>query len=120
MSIHLVSTTATYRVADGSDVLLRITIGEGQGGGWIVAWDSGDIVAKGASPEPVHLGLGRQLRGRVLQVVATAVDIRPETNRLSRTLVLGGGPDGDREIVDRWDDGGDGDAAVFTTLIVFP
>jgi hypothetical protein len=119
MSIHLISTTATYRVDDSSEVTLQITIGEAQGGGWVVAWDADTIVAKGSGTDPVRVGAGRDVKGRVLQVVVTAVDIRPETNRLSRTLALGGGVDGARQLVDRWDDGSDGDAAVFTTMIGF-
>jgi hypothetical protein len=119
MSIHIVPTTETYQVRDDSVVTVRITIGEAQGGGWIVAWDAQHVIAKGADPDVVRIGTGSELRGRKLKVITTAVDIRPETNRLSRTLALDGGDGGKRQVVDRWDDGADGDAAVFTTEVRF-
>ena len=119
MSIHIISTTETYRVRDDAKVALRVAIGEAQGGGWMVAWDADTLIAKGSEPDPIDLGPGSELRGRVLQVAVTAVDIRSETNRLSRTLTLDGGADGRKQFLDRWDDGTDGDAAVFTTMIGF-
>jgi hypothetical protein len=119
MGIHIVPTTETYRVLDGEKVTLRITIGEGQAGAWVVAWSSTDVVTRGDETEVVDLGFGRDLRSRVLQVVVTVERIRPETSRFSRTLVLDGGADGARQFVDRWDQGTTHDSAVFTTMIGF-
>jgi hypothetical protein len=120
MGIHIVPTTETYRVDDGAKVTLRITIGEAQAGAWVVAWSSTDVVARGTEPEVVDLGFGRDLRGRVLQVVATAQRVRRETDRFSRTLVLDGGPEGPRQVLDRWEQGtSSDDTTVFNTMIGF-
>lgn len=120
MGIHIVPTTATYRVHDGAKVTLRITIGEAQAGAWVVAWSSTDVVARGTEPDLVDLGLGRDLRARTLQVVVTAQRVRPETDRFSRTLALDGGTEGPREVLDRWEQGASGDdTVVFTTMIGF-
>jgi hypothetical protein len=119
MSIHIIPTTATYRVRDGEEVTLRITVGEAQAGAWVIAWSSDDIIAQGNNPDVVELGVGRDLRGRMLQVVVTVERIRPETSRFSRTLIIGGGVDGKKQLVDHWDQGTSDDAAVFTTMIGF-
>jgi hypothetical protein len=96
-----------------------VLIGDAQGGGWVIAWDSDHVVAKGDGPQAVDIGRGSDVAGRTLQVVATAIDIRPETNRLSSTLTIDGGADGAKQLVSRWDDGSAGDVAVFTTMIGF-
>lgn len=119
MSIHIIPTTETYRVHDAEKVTLQVTIGEAQAGSWVVAWDSEDVVARGTNPDVVELGVGHDLRGRVLQVVATAQRIRPETSRFSRTLAIDGGVEGARQVVDRWEQGTSEDIAVFTTMIGF-
>lgn len=117
MSVHIVTASRAYVVDKDSVVSVRVVIGEAQAGGWVIAWDSDHVIAKGKDERDVAIGPGSELRGRTLQVVATAVDVRPETNRLSSTLILTGGRDGEQRFVSRWDDGSDGDAAVFSTLV---
>lgn len=119
MSIHLETGTVDYEVVAESRVTVRVTIGEAQAGGWVIGWDSDHVIAKGSAPTDVDIGRGADLRGRTLQVAATAVDVRRETNRLSATLVVTGGVAGAQQFTTAWDDGGDGDVAVFTTLIGF-
>jgi hypothetical protein len=120
MGIHIVPTTETYRVHDGAKVTLRITIGEAQIGAWVVAWSSNNVVARGAEPELVDLGFGRDLRGRTLQVVVTAQRGGAGTDRFSRTLAFDGGAEGSREVLDHWEQGdSDDDTVVFTTMIGF-
>lgn len=119
MSIHIVTNSETYNVKNDANVTLRVIIGEAQGGGWVIAWDSDHVVAKGDAPRVVDLGRGTDVAGRTLQVIATAVDIRSETNRLSSTLTIDGGVHGTKQLVSQWDDGGQGDVAIFTTMIGF-
>lgn len=118
MSIHVVTKSTRYRVGDGP-VSVRVVIGDAQAGGWAVGWDDQHVLGKGSAPETVTVGRGKDIVGRTLQVNATAIDVRPETNRLSSTLTISGGPDGDQQIVSTYNEGGDGDAAVFATMIGF-
>ena len=118
MSIHVVTRSTRYRVGAGP-VSVRVVIGDAQAGGWVVAWDDQHVLGKGSDPRDVPVGEGNNIAGRALQVTATAVDVRPETDRLSSMLTISGGPDGDQHIVATYDDGGDGDTAVFSTMIGF-
>jgi hypothetical protein len=106
-------------VRNDSNVTLHVVIGEAQGGGWVIAWDDQHIVAKGSDPQTIDIGKGKDIANRTIQVVATAIDVRPQTNRLSSTLTISGGADGDKQLVSRWDDGNDGDIAIFTTMVGF-
>lgn len=119
MSIHLETDTMDYEVVTEARVTVRVIIGEAQAGGWVIGWDSDHVIAKGSEPTDVDIGRGADVRGKTLQVAATAVDVRPETNRMSATLVIAGGVAGAQQFTTAWDDGGDGDVAVFTTLIGF-
>jgi hypothetical protein len=119
MSIHIVTNTEKYNIKNDCNVTVRVIIGEAQGGGWVIAWDSDHVVAKGNAPQVIDIGRGNDIAGRTLQVVTTAVDIRTETNRLSSTLTIDGGADGAKQLVSRWENGNDGDVAVFTTMIRF-
>jgi hypothetical protein len=119
MSIHVVSNSKTYRVTPDSNVTLRVTIGDAQGGGWIITRGDDTIIAKGSGPDLVAIGRGDELKGRVIQVVATAVDIRPETNRLSALVGIDGGSDGNLQILSVWDNGAAGDVAIFPTVVGF-
>jgi hypothetical protein len=119
MSIHVIPDSRTYAVNDNGTVTVRATIGDAQGGGWVVAWDDQSIIAKGSAPDLVTVGIGQAIRGKTLQVVVTAVDIRPQTNRLSRVLALDGGSEGLQKFVGLKEDGDAGDIAVFATLVTF-
>lgn len=119
MSIHVKASSEIYEVDPDSNVTVRVTIGDAQAGGWLVAWDDENVVAKGSDPATVSIGRGKDLKNRTLQVAATAIDVRPETNRLSSTLVINGGSQGQKQLLSRWDEGDDGDVAIFTTMIGF-
>jgi hypothetical protein len=107
-----------YRVAPKSKVTVRVTIGDAQQGGWAIGFGPADV-KKGSEPDPVPIGVGKAVKGRTLQVVATVVDVRPETNRLSATVTVSGGPDGDVKVPQSYDDGSAGDSALLTTLVGF-
>lgn len=107
-----------YEVAKASKVTVRVTIGDAQVGGWAIGFDPKDVM-KGSEPDPVDVGTGQEVKGRILQVVATVVDVRPETNRLSAVVTVSGGPRGDVKVPQSFDDGSDGDSALLTTLVSF-
>jgi hypothetical protein len=65
------------------------------------------------------VGQGKDIRARTLQIVATALDIRQETNRLSSVITISGGPDGTKTLTHQYGDGGTGDTAIFTTMVKF-
>jgi len=94
-----------------------VTIGDGQRGGWAIR--VGGKTTKGSDPVQVALGDGAALQGKVVQVVVTVVDVRPETNRLSAIVEISGGPGGALAVEQTVDDGGDGDVAMFTTVVLF-
>jgi hypothetical protein len=109
----------SYKVTPTSKVTVRVAIGDAQQGGWAIGFGPGDV-KKGSEPDPVPIDGGEEgIIGRTLQVVATVVDVRPETNRLSATVTVSGGPDGDVKVPQSYDDGSDGDVALLTTLVGF-
>jgi len=119
MSIHTPTPKwLSYRVGAESDVSVRVAIGDAQLGGWAIGFGT-DNVQKGSEADPVPVGVGKDIKGRILQIIATAVDVRPETNRLSATVTVSGGPDGDIKLPHSFADGGNGDSAIFTTLVGF-
>jgi len=119
MSIHTLSPKVViYKVDPTSQVTARVLIGDGQRGGWAIGFDQA-TVKKGSSPDQVAIGTGPAIKDRLLQVTTTVVDVRIETNRLSAVLTLAGGPQGDMEVPQAYDDGTDGDTAIFTTLVLF-
>jgi hypothetical protein len=107
-----------YAVADDSKVTVRVVVGDAQGGGWHIDLDDVSL-GKGGEPVEVPIGDGKAIRGKELQIVVSAVDIQPATNRLSATVTLDGGKNGKKSVEQRYDEGSDGDLAIFTTLIDF-
>jgi hypothetical protein len=72
-------------------VRARAVIGEGQNGGWVMLL--GDAhKAGGAAAKWVELGTGAELKGKHLEVSAVIQDTRAETDRLSLTVEVTGGP----------------------------
>ena len=119
MSIHNpIPKWVTYKVNSNSNVKVRVLIGDAQQGGWAVGFGTDDI-KKGTDPDAISVGTGKEVKGRTLQVVATVVDVRPETNRLSTTVIISGGPGGDLKVPQSYDDGANGDCAILTTLVDF-
>jgi hypothetical protein len=119
MSIHVSVDSLVYSTTDESHVQVRVMIGDAQGGGWVVCWDADNIIQKGSDSVPVSIGVGKDIRNKVLQIIATVVDIRPETNRLSSTATISGGVGGPKTLVHTHDDGAEGDSAIFTTMVQF-
>ena len=118
MSVHVpVPKVLRYRVGEALQITARPIIGDAQQGGWAIAFNL-SAVKKGSASNPVPVGSAAEVRGRILQVIITAVDVRPETNRLSATTTIDGGPEGPRSVVQSVDDGGDGDIAVFSTVVI--
>jgi hypothetical protein len=119
VSIHVPRPqSVSYPVRDDSKVVVQITVGDAQGGGWSIDLDDAKI-QKGSGSAPVPIGDGKAIRGKELQVAVSVLDIRPETNRLSATVVIDGGTQGKQTVLQRYDDGDDGDLAIFTTLVDF-
>lgn len=119
MSVHASADSLLYNVKDDSEVTVHVVIGEAQGGGWVVAWDSAQVIMKGSAAEVVTVGQGKDIRAKTLQIVATAIDIRLETNRLSSVITISGGPEGTKTMTHQYGDGGTGDTAIFTTMVRF-
>jgi hypothetical protein len=82
--------SVTYIVEDGRAVSLSVRIGDGQAGG-SAAFLGTHKVAEGPEIEDHELGEGGHLRGRVLVVSTTVVDIRAEHDRTSAFVELRGG-----------------------------
>lgn len=119
MSVHVPRPQSlSYPVDDGSQVVVQITIGDAQGGGWSLDLDDTRF-GKGNGSDPVPVGDGKTIRGKELQVAVSVLDIQPQTNRLSATIVIDGGPQGKQTVPHRYDEGDDGDLAIFTTLVEF-
>jgi hypothetical protein len=119
MSVHVPTPKVLrYKVGAAPLITARVIIGDAQQGGWAMGFDPSSV-KKGSEPDPVPVGSAAEVKDRVLQIITTAVDVRPETNRLSATTTIAGGPDGQKSVVQMVDDGNDGDTAVFTTLVIF-
>ncbi len=82
--------TATYPVVDGSLVSVDVFIGDGQTGGSAVFLGE-EEVASGAEVVDQALRDGAEIRGMVLVVSTTVVDIRPEHDHTSVRVILHGG-----------------------------
>jgi hypothetical protein len=108
----------SYKVEPASAIEVTVAIGDGQTGGWAIGFGAGDV-QKGSGNAPVRIGAGGAIKGRTLQVVATVVDVRPETNRLSAIVTVSGGPAAAVTVVQSYDAGSDGDVAILTTLVDF-
>lgn len=92
------TTTTEYRVADAEAVLLDVWIGDAQAGG-SVAYLGTRRVAAGRTIRDRELGPGEELRGRVLVVSTTVVDVQPSHDRTSVTVRLRGGTPAELPIV---------------------
>lgn len=117
MSIHNVfPKLVRYPIDPTCQLVAKVLIGDGQRGGWAIGFDDAKA-QKGSAEDPVPIGVGKDIRGDLLQIVVTVVDVRPETNRLSCTVGIAGGPSGPVEVKQAFDGGADGDTAIFTTLV---
>lgn len=106
----------TYEVGSAAAITARITIGEGQRGGWAAFLDD-KLLDKGSGTEELGLGAATKLRGRRLIVNSVVIDCRPETNRLSVTTVVKGGKKPLR--AKHANNGDDGATANYVTVVIF-
>jgi hypothetical protein len=106
----------TYRVRPESDIEVAVTIGDGQVGGWAFGFEPGDVT-KGTE-KPAVVGKGSEVIGKMLQIVATVVDVNPATNHLSAIVTISGGPGGPQRVTSSFQ-GADSDTAILTTLVMF-
>ncbi len=83
------SVVRDYPVAQGN-VILRITIGEGQFGASLIAL--GDQVLRAGTIRNQTIGRGPALAGKTLTVRTLVSDTNTQTNRMSVTYALEGGP----------------------------
>ena len=119
MSIHNpIPMFVTYKVEPNSKIAVSASIGDAQMGGWAMGFDP-QTAKKGSDATPVSMGTGAEVKGRILQVVVTAVDVNPLTNRLSAVVTVSGGPGGPLTVTQSYDDGATGDTALLTTLVEF-
>jgi hypothetical protein len=79
-----------HPVTAGEDVYLTVLIGEGQSGVSTVFLDESKRAAR-TEVRRLLLGTGTELRGHVLVVSTTVVDIQQAHDRTSVTVVLGNG-----------------------------
>jgi len=79
-----------YEVRDGDDVFLTVRVGEGQLG-FSTAFVGEEKKTSRRDVSRVPLGAAAELRGKVLVVSTTVVDIQKEHDRTSVTVVLGNG-----------------------------
>jgi hypothetical protein len=81
---------ANYSVLDMNDVTVTITVGSGQFGTVGIRL-AGTKVAAGEGRLHVNLGLGKDVRGKMLEILTVVQDVNPMTNRTEVTHVLTGG-----------------------------
>lgn len=112
---HSETKVKSCEVKPDASVTAKVTIGQGQVGGWAIKLGS-KLKQKGAEPAEVVLGIGDKLDGTYVRVDGVMMDVRPETDRLSlKTRVFA---DGEPVLtVTHRTDGGAGDSAHYTTLI---
>jgi hypothetical protein len=82
--------TTFYAVLPGQDVVLGVTIGDGQAGGTALLLDGEPLPFENSAGSGI-IGPGDELPGSILNIKTTVRDIRPDTNRTSVTYVLTGG-----------------------------
>jgi hypothetical protein len=108
--------STNYPVTDGQNVRLHVNIGDGQAGGSSVFLGP-DMITAGHEID-VDLGPGERLRGMLLVISSTVVDVQPATNRVSTFVDLTGGnppslPIAQADVVT------DGGTADFLTVVRF-
>ncbi|MDP7111802.1 MAG: hypothetical protein QGH45_07555 [Myxococcota bacterium] len=81
---------AEYELRAGSKVTLDVVIGDAASGNVAVSLDREELYS-GRSRKQIKVGREPSLRGKVLQAVAVASRVVPESNRVSVTLTLRGG-----------------------------
>ncbi len=119
MSVHVPGPRVLKYKVDGTSAVVAVAnIGEGQEGGWAIGFDP-SAITKGSVPRQVPIGPGAEIKGKILQVVVTAVDVLTATNRLSAAVEISGGPEGRKTVEHPSIVGQDGDTAIFTTLVIF-
>jgi hypothetical protein len=106
----------TYEVGASRRITARVTIGEGQRGGWAAFLDN-KLLDKGSKSKALGLGEADRLRGRRLIVNSVVIDVRPETNRLSVTTTVKGGKKPLR--ASHTNNGDDGATANYVTVVIF-
>jgi hypothetical protein len=107
---------AEHKTEADQVVKARALIGDGQNGGWVML--IGDAhKAGGSDGKWVELGTGAELKGKHLEVSAVIQDTRAETDRLSLTVEVSGGPK--KTSVNVAHVGKPGDGATYSIVIFF-
>lgn len=107
---------AEHQTAAGEVVKARAVIGDGQNGGWVMLIADAHK-AGGSKAEWVVLGQAEELKGKHLEVSAVIQDTRAETDRLSLTVEVTGGPK--KTSVHVAHTGKPGDGATYSIVIFF-
>lgn len=107
---------AEHQTAEDQVVKARAMIGDGQNGGWVMLIAEAHK-AGGSKAEWVELGKGAELKGKHLEVSAVIQDTRAETDRLSLTVEVTGGPK--KTSVNLAHVGKPGDGATYSIIIFF-
>ncbi|HWM85041.1 MAG TPA: hypothetical protein VNO33_04365 [Kofleriaceae bacterium] len=106
----------TYQVGAAGQITARITIGQGQHGGWAAFLDD-KLLGKGSKPRDLKLGASARLKGHRLVVNSVVMDVRRETNRLSVSTLLKGGAKQLRAAHEHVGDAGA--SANYVTVVIF-
>src|SRR4051812_28117863 len=105
MSVHVpVPKIMKYKVGQAAQISAQASIGDAQEGGWAIAFDLSSIT-KGSKPQTVPVGSGQKVKGEILQIIVTAVDVNPKSNWLSAKTTISGGPEGDQSLVQTFQGG---------------
>lgn len=107
---------AEHAVEEDQLVKARAVIGDGQNGGWVMLIADAHK-AGGSKDHWVELGKGRELKGKHLEVSAVIQDTRAETDRLSLTVEVSGGPKPTSVKIAHT--GAAGDRATYSVVIFF-
>jgi hypothetical protein len=106
----------SYHVDDDSNVTAKVTIGNGQAGGWAIIL-GGKVKKKGSKPVDVPIGKGSTLRGKHMTVSSAVIDVRTQTDRLSVTTRIRGGTKS--MTCKHSKTGRQGETASYTTIVFF-
>lgn len=83
--------TTSYAVIDGKEVIVEVSIGDGQPGGSSLFIGAVLVTSGDERIDWWSLGPGEALRGRTLTVSGMAQNERPETDHTSMVVRLSGG-----------------------------
>lgn len=108
-----------YDVGTGTrDILASVDVGAGQIGTMAVLINKKAIVEEEAPLAPQNLGLGSDLKGKLLIVEGTVTDVSVMTNKMSVIVRLTGGRN-TKKVTATAEVADDGDSVFFQVAVLF-